>query len=183
MMNNLTLSELARLHQQIRPKLMTMGFVGEVEAKLVNADGSVDQVVKQKNAATTWLNKLWQVANDRNETSMEVAIANDDGWPMHPWKSLLVNNYTTDSQQVDDRSLDSANLIWTFQTTFSAPAADRIFRYVALGFQASDAAVASSPYYTQHLYNIIAATRLTAQLTQTTTQTLEITYRLAWQRA
>ncbi len=110
-----------------------------------------------------------------------VFVANDDGHVMDRWKSVLPYNYTTDSSQGNTRALDSANLIWTFQTTFGAPAANRTFRYVGLSL--SDFTTAPAPNYHQLNCNVVAATRLTSQLTQTTTQTLEVTYRLAWQRA
>lgn len=182
MINNLSLSELAALHQQIRPNLKGRKFVGEVEVRVVNEDGTIDQVVKKKNAATRWLN-MWWAFNDRLDTTMEVFVATDDGHDMHPWKSVIPGNHTSDSDLADVRSLDSANLIWTFQTTFSAPTVDRVFRYVGLKYQSADNNAGTSPNYIQLHPNVIAATRLTANLTQTTTQTLEITYRLAWQRA
>ena len=182
MINNLSLSELAALHQQIRPNLKGRAFVGEVEARIVNADGGVDQVVKQKNMSTGWLNISWGF-NDRNDTVMEVFVASDDGWPMHPWKSVIPGCHSSDSDLGDTRALDSANLIWTFQTTFGAPAVDRVFRYVGLKYQSAASGAGVAPYWHQMHPNVIAATRLTANLTQTTSQTLEITYRLAWQRA
>lgn len=179
MMNNLSLSELYRLQQQIRDHKLGITFRGEAEVKIFNADGSLDQAVKQKNAETPFLRALFNF-QDQARTTMIVFIANDDGWPMDRWKSFIPHNYTTDSHQADGRSLDSANLIWTFQTTFAAPAVNRTFRYV--GLSASDWGPAPSPHYFIKNNNVYAATRLTSQLTQTTTQTLEVTYRLAWQR-
>jgi hypothetical protein len=176
----LTLSQLADLHQRIRPKKMGIKVEGEIEARIINADGSVDQVVKQSNLSTDYLKIRWMF-NNQVVTTMYVFIANDDGWPMHEWKSVIPGNHTTDSTRGDVRSLDSANLIWTFQTTFPAPLVDRVFRYVGLKDQ--EAAAAITPVWTINNPGVYAATRLTAELTQTTTQTLEITYRLAWQRA
>lgn len=175
----LTLSQLAEMHFHHRPTRKTFRREGVVEVLLRNDDGSVDEVVKQKNAETRWLQILY-VYPGRDERNHEVFIANDDGWPMHPWKSVLPSNYSTDSDQVAFRTLDSTNLVWTFQTTFSAPAADRTFRYVGLKYKDADSGLSGTARLNP---NVIAATRLTSSLTQTTTQTLEITYRISWQRA
>jgi hypothetical protein len=114
----------------------------------------------------------------------ELLISNDDQ-PTHPRKDLWFSTYAnaTYMDLNGTGSCDFANKIWTFSTTFSAPTAPgRYVRWVGMAYY-PHYNVVTAYTYGRITGNAISGTKLTSELYQTDTQTLEIVYKYIFTEA
>lgn len=116
-------------------------------------------------------------------TNVYMYISNDD--QMHARKTAWFNTYADSGMSASlSASIDYANKIWTWTNTYSAPTAPgRYVRWV--GLATVGAYGAGSTFYTYATFEqiMISGTKLTSELYQTNTQTLEIVYKYIFSEA
>ncbi len=140
---------------------------GWVDAVCREADGSVAWEIHQPNVFTDrgrreWANSGIRTTNVFTSPGLEAASASR--------YTVLDDGAATSGQQAANvvPTVDTPTLTKTYATTFAAPAANR--RIGCLGLGSWNASYG--------IYDILAYVLITPFKTQTTTQTLEISYRL-----
>jgi ribosomal protein L37AE/L43A len=146
--------------------------------------GSIIKQVAQENIIyETWylFQFVWSTTTIL-KNNMNIAISNDDQ-PIHPKKTVWYNTYANIFTQAATASIDYANKIWTYTCTFSAPTAPG--RYVRLiGLYAPSYGGGGVDAYTYgHAIVMNSGTKLTSEIYQTNTQTLEIVYKYVFSEA
>lgn len=154
------------------------GVTGIVDAILKNENGDIVQHEHKHNMITDAF-RTWLGGNDNSFTSAYIFI-HENTEAMHQKRSAMRTVLPGTWAQNVSQSFDGPNRIWTFATVFDAPPTTRTFKTVGLtrGRNTSGyTGVFEGPN------SIIAATVLSATITQEMSQTLEVNYRLAFQRS
>lgn len=159
--------------------------IGIVDVVVRNADGDValdadgkPMIYHKRNMTTDHL-RYSMAINNLDMTATRIFI-NENSQPMHP-KRTAMRTYLPGIWKMDvSASKDGPNRLWSYSTVFAAPPNNRIFQTVGL---ARNAETGPFTNFFGGPQNIQAATVLSAPVTQLTTQTLEVTYRLAFQRS
>ncbi len=150
---------------------------GIVDVVLKNEDGSIADHVHQKNMVLEFYRMLFY-GTDIDLSTMYLFIGSNSE-PMHPKRNSFRNLIPSPFSVNLAPTFDGPNRLWTYFNTFSAPAANRTFRTVGLGKNSTGATNSNA---NRGIVQVCAATVLGTPITQTTSQTLEVTYRLAFQR-
>jgi hypothetical protein len=165
------------LTRALRSTLQTPKVRGIVDVVLRNPDGSIADHVHKENMVTD-LYRMEFVFRDYIMDTQYLFI-HENNRPMHIKRTAMRTVMPGTFDMSVTASKDGPNRLWTYSTVFAAPPSNRTFQTVGL-----------SEYHETGAYTnvhpgpkaILAATVLGAPLTQLTTQTLEVTYRLAFQR-
>jgi len=150
---------------------------GIVDIVLRNDDGSIAEHVHKRNMITDAFRPQF-VYNNRTLNTKYVFI-NENSEPMHPKRTAMRTVLPGTFVMSTTASMNGANRLWTYSVVFAVPPSNRTFQTVGLTETVDTGGytgVRAGPS------NIIAATVLGAPITQLTTQTLEVAYRLAFQR-
>ena len=181
-----TLSQMVEIHRKggLPPGLIP-SMRGEIELKLRDAEsGRVQMHLKKKNLATgVWplmWGCFWDVAGN---SSLWVGIS-DDPNEMHPRKSVVRSSLEWDSVSGYPAisvapTINTSTATYTFQVVFQQPTTAS--RFVNMIYVAKGTALKQTAYGCVH-GNIVAGTKLTQTVEQTTGQTLEVTYRISFSR-
>lgn len=151
---------------------------GIVDVFLRDADGNILQHEHKHNLITEYHRLLFLPNGNFAHHTLYVFI-NETNEPAHFKRTMLRTTLPGTWAQNVTPSLDGTNRIWTYQTVFSAPPAQRTIRSVGLARRIS------TPGYTNVKSGpaaINAMTILSSPIVQSTTETLEVSYRLALQR-
>lgn len=178
----LSLSDLKKIHAEDGRRPLSIKMQGHVDLIVRNPDGSIDQAVSKTNLATSLWDGVqvlspWSVSNQRSLFNLFI-LPNDNG-EMTPYKTAARHLYQNNYEVAVDASVNTATSTWTWTAVFSAPSQDRTFRYVGLKARntiGTDNTGRSVTY-------IYAMTKMTADITQSTVQTLEVVYRVSFSRA
>ena len=165
------------LAQMLRGQSGPPVFEGTVEAVLRDADGGVVQRVCQKNLVTEYFRALLTKVDI--EINGQYVFINETTEQMHVKRNAMRTTLPGVWQMAVTPTLDGPNRIWTYQTTFAAPPAERTIRVIGLTRQVETTGftnVKVGPLA------ICAATSLSTPIVQPTSSTLEVSYRLAIQR-
>lgn len=153
---------------------------GIVDAVLRNEDGSIADHRHQKNMITDFFRIFFvYYTNAGASIAPNYVFLNHNSEPMHPKRTAMRNVLPGTFAMNLSPSFDGPNRIWTYSTVFVAPPSTRIFQTIGLSKSISTGTqnnVKAGPQ------GIFAATVLSSPITQTTSQTLEVNYRLAFQR-
>lgn len=177
----LSLSELRKLHANSGRRPLAITPQGHVDVLVRNADGSVDQAESKSNLATG----LWDAvsssidpyANQRTQHNLFI-LPNDNG-EMNVYRTAARHLYPENYEVAVDASVNTTTATWTWTAVFSAPSQNRVFRYVGL----KDRSSIGGDNVGRSVTYIYAMTKLTADISQSTTQTLEVVYRVSFSRA
>lgn len=153
-------------------------ITGIVDVILRDVHGDIVHHEHKHNLITEQLRSYYTV-NANYTTHVQYVFINENTEPMHIKRSAMRTILPGTWSMLVTPSLDGVNRIWTYATVFAAPPATRTFRTVGLSNARDTGGFAN---ITGGLNAIIAATVLSAPITQTTAQTLEVNYRLAFQR-
>lgn len=151
---------------------------GTIDAVLRDADGNILQHVHQHNMITEYYRLLFVPNGDWNHSTMYVFL-NETTEAMHPKRSAMRTTLPGTWAINTGASFDGANRIWTYQTVFAVPPAQRTIRMIGLSRYINTAGytnVKAGPM------GICAATLLSTPIVQLVSATLEVSYRLAIQR-
>lgn len=173
----LSLSELKKLYETEGRRPFAVKVDGHVDLVVRNADGTVDQAVSKPNLATSLWNDRWSYGGV-NLRNMYLCILPDDNGDMDPYKTAGRHLYPNNYEVAVTASVNSSTSTWTYTGVLGTPSADRTFRYVGLRHNA--AAVTDSTARAASF--IYAMTRMTTNISQTTSQTLEVVYRVSFSR-
>lgn len=152
---------------------------GIVDAILRDADGNILQHVHQHNMVTEYFRLLY-TPNDGTTHHGQYVFINETSEAMHVKRNSMRTTLPGTWSAAVTPTLDGPNRIWTYQTVFGVPPSQRTIRMIGLARN-----VDTTAYYTNVKggpFSISAATLLTTPIVQTTAATLEISYRLAFQR-
>lgn len=172
----LTLQQIKELHKAEGCNPLSVEVHGHVDLIIKNADGSVDQVVSKPNLATHMWNDWWH--SRVNLRQLRVFIAPEDNGDVHILKTFTRHLYPENYEVDVYSSLNSTTNTWTYTAVFSPPSSNRTIRYIGLhggGIGGDNTARA--------VQCIFAMTKLTSNILQTTSQTLEVVYRVSFSRA
>lgn len=152
------------------------------EVTLLFRDKDSGEIVRRRdvlNTRTNVVRQLWENSDDfmaANTTSL--FIANDDGaWHFH--KNVIRATYENNSQNyfraATDGTINAAINLWNFQASFQAPiTANKTINVVGVGAQ--------NGFWTagnwQAAVAVVAATVIPGGEIQTTTQVLDVTYKV-----
>jgi hypothetical protein len=167
------------LSELLRDENHMPGIVGIVDAVLRNEDGSIADHRHQKNMITDFFRIFFVYFNSGGQISQNYVFLNQNTEAMHPKRTAMRNLLPGTFANSVSPIIDGDNRIWTYSTVFTAPPSTRIFQTIGLAKSTNTDTqnnVKAGPQ------GIFAATVLSSQVTQTTSQTLEINYRLAFQR-
>jgi len=122
-----------------------------------------------------WASGTWFQANN------SIIISNDDQ-PVHAHRAVWYATYADAYAVGAAATIDYTNKIWTMTATFSAPTAPG--RYVRLiGVRTYHDAGVNYATYGRCIGTMASGTKLTSELYQTSTQTLEIVYKYVFSQA
>ena len=182
----LSLKQVIDLHRREGQGQLSLDIKGHVDFIVRNEDGSIDQVVSKTNLTTElWLPSWLARASDMRY--LRVFILPDDGGEMHPLKTAgrhrypqnyEVYSYPEDGAGANKMTVNSSTKTWSFPAIFGQPSSNRSFRYIGLRTsraQDTDGNARSANF-------IYAMTKLTSDISQATTQTLEAVYRISFTR-
>jgi hypothetical protein len=178
-MNTLSLTDTLKMHAALGRYGFAPKMVGEIDAVVRNQDGSIDQRIKQHNLFTHLYGDTngW-IAAGNQMVSAWIFISNDDS-DMLALKTVFRSTYANTMTSSTTTIKNGAAKTWTFQNTFAAPTAPgRTINVIGLAY-ADYTRVGS---YACALAGAYCATKLTSPITQSNTQTLEITYRVTIMR-
>lgn len=152
---------------------------GMVDAVLKDADGTIVQHLHQPNLITEYMRLLFVPNTDFNHHLMYLFI-NENTEPAHPARTSLRTTLPGTWAQNVTPSLNGPARIWTYQTVFAAPPAQRTIGTIGL-----TRGIASGGFTNVKggPSSVCAMTVLSTPIVQTTAQTLEVSYRLAFQRS
>jgi len=147
------------------------------------ASGTLQGHVKAKNMATRVFNNLLCFAIHYG-TDFQVnggfIVVSNDLTAMHALKTVIRSTYPGTMAATASLAINNVAKTWTFSGTFAAPASNRTFQFVGITSQHGTEYVPSTN--NRNIGPLLCGTRLTSPLIQTTTQTLEIVYRIAFTR-
>jgi len=147
---------------------------GEIFATLRDEDGRIVQQLRQKNLMTR---TYWEFRTryDYQINTVSICISNDDD-VMNFRKTIFRNTYTdTGSLTSNTIEVNNTSKTWTFRGTFGAPSTDNTIYWVGL---ATNFAVLTSGDFNIK-YQCYCGTKLSSSFVQTTSQTLELVYRIS----
>ena len=152
--------------------------MGIVDVVLRDENGEIVHHEHKHNLITDQFRTYW-VTNNNQEIGAFYVFINENIEAMHAKRSAMRTILPGTWAQNITPSKDGPNRIWTYATVFAPPPVTRTFKTVGLtraiengGYTNIDGGPNS----------IVAATVLSSAITQTTAQTLEVNYRLAFQR-
>ena len=140
------------------------GVIGIVDAVLRNADGSIAQHEHKHNLVTEQFRSYLASPNDGNLIDTNYVFINENTEPMHRKISAMRSALPGTFVQSITAAKDGPNRIWTYATVFAVNTGGYTNAFPGV-------------------HAIIAATVLSTAITQTPAQTLEVNYRLAFQRS
>lgn len=178
-MKKLSLTDTLKMHAALGRHGFAPKMVGEIDAVVRNQDGSIDQRIKQHNLFTHLYgdSNAWS-SGGNPMSSGYVFITNDDG-EMLPLKSIFRSTYVDTMTMSATNTKSGSAKTWTFQVTFAAPTAPgRTVNIIGIG----NATYTRIGSYACAITGVYCATKLTSPITQSNTQTLEITYRVTIMR-
>lgn len=152
---------------------------GIIDAVLKDADGNILQHVHQHNLITDYFRLLFAPTNNFAHHINAVFI-HENSEPMHRKRTMMRTVLPGTFAQSSTPTLDGPSRIWTYQSVFAAPVTQRTIRTIGL---CRDADASGFTGLKLGVFGIIAATRLSSPIIQTTSSTLEVSYRLAFQRS
>jgi hypothetical protein len=162
---------------EVEPRVFTCDHCGHTDTQ----PGPIVKQVAQHNVITDVFYEF--MLGDTNLALVTMYISNDD--QMHSRKTAWFNTYANSGASAQlSASVDYANRIWTWTNTYSAPTAPgRYVRWVGLAHIGSYGG--GSTFYTYATFEQImsSGTKLTSELYQTSTQTLEIVYKYIFSEA
>lgn len=165
------------LNQLLRGQSGPPRIKGIVDVVLRNEDGSIAQHAHQENMITD-LFRMEFTINDLLLDTQYVFI-HENNEVMHHKRTAMRTVLPGTFVMSTTASKDGPNRLWTFSVVFAVPPVNRTFQTVGL-------CETTDPNGYTNVFpgpqNITAATVLGSPITQLTTQTLEVTYRLAFQR-
>jgi hypothetical protein len=179
----LSLNQVLDLHRSEGQSQMALRLDGHVDLIVRNDDGTVDQAASKSNLTTElWLDNWHYYGVDLRY--MYLFILPDDGGEMHPLKTagrhLYPDNYEVSlGPDQSNISINNATRTWTFTAVFGQPSSNRSFRYLGLRARNNPAGIDGNAKNENFIF---AMTRMTSDVTQTTTQTLEVVYRVSFTR-
>ena len=172
----LTLQQIKDLHKAEGCDPLSISVHGHVDLVVRNADGSIDQVMSKPNLATHLWNDFWHA--QPNLRNLNVFILPEDNGDVHPLRTTARHLYPENYEVSASSSLNSTTNTWTYTVVFNPPSSNRTIRYIGLkGGQIAGENTA------RNVQCIFAMTRLTSNILQTTSQTLEVVYRVSFSRA
>lgn len=151
---------------------------GMIDAVLRAEDGSIIQHVHQHNLITEFFRLLYAPNGDFQHHIQSVFI-HENSEPMHRKRTAMRTTMPGEFAQQTTPTLDGPSRIWTYQTVFAAPATQRTIRTIGLCRAASGSGFTGLRV---GVAGITAATLLSSPIVQTTSSTLEVSYRIAIQR-
>lgn len=178
----LSLRQLKELHKEQGRQPLNVAVKGHVDAIVRNSDGSVDQLVSKDNLATSLWNDAWMI-REQNLRYLDLLILPDDNGVMTPYKTAGRHLYSGQYEVDCYASVDGATSTWTYTGVFPAPTGipagtSRSVRYIGLK-TSNNQGTDNTARYAQYIF---AMTRMTSDITQSTTQTLEVVYRVSFSR-
>lgn len=176
-MPRLSLTELKKAHADHGRMPLSVKVDGHVDLVVKNEDGSVDQAVSKSNLTTQLWPLSWQRYNGPNLRSLTMFIAPDDNGQMETYKTMIRHLYPENYAVSVTATLNATTETWTYTGVFGLPSLNRVFRYVGLCSNVPTEGTARAAG------GIFAMTRMTSDISQTTTQTLEVVYRVSFSRA
>jgi hypothetical protein len=149
---------------------------GHITARLRNKEtGKLEAEFEVENAVATFFFQ-YLLYWDYNATNNAITILNSPG-PFSTLEASKPGSIVGTYSQSISASIDAPNRTHTFSTTFDAPTQDRTVRWIGL----------TKGSYTSNNFRaaeyIMTGKTLSVPIVQTTTQTLEIVYRLTYVRA
>jgi hypothetical protein len=150
---------------------------GTVDAVLRDADGNILQHVHQHNMITEYHRLLF--LDSQVTHHLLYVFLNETTEAMHPKRNAMRTTLPGVSHQNVTPTLDGPNRIWTYQSVFGFPPAQRTIRMIGLSRYVNTVGytnVKVGPL------GICAATLLSTPIVQLTSAILEVSYRLAIQR-
>jgi len=181
--HTLSLGQLLELHRLEGRGSFSIKPHGHVDIVVRNADGSVDQAMSKSNLTTSLWNDNWHFSYGstyEDLTSMYVIILPEDGDDMNPYKTMGRHLYPNNYEVFTTASVNTSTKTYTYTVAFGQPSSDRTVRYV--GLRTSIAAQRTSGA-ARFADGIFAMTKLTSDITQTSSQTLEVVYRVSFTRS
>lgn len=175
----LSLTEMKKLYAASGRRPLAIKVNGHVDAIVRNEDGSVDQAISKSNLATDLWNErfMWPSVDLRN---MYVFILPDDNGNPEPFRTAARHVYSNAYDAYVTASVNTSTSTWTWTAVLGTPSVNRVFRYIGLRTgdqgQHGDASMRAASY----IYNL---TKMTSDISQTTSQTLEVVYRVSFTRA
>jgi hypothetical protein len=170
-MTRKSLSELFRGHAALP------SVTGIVDAVLRDSEGNILQHVHQYNMVTEYFRLLF--AENSSEHDDQYVFINETSEAMHVKRNSLRTTLPGTWYASVSPTIDGASRLWTYQTVFAVPPAERTIRMIGLARNVSTVGytnLKSGPA------SISAATLLTTPIVQGIAATLEVSYRLAFQR-
>ncbi len=173
-MERQSLSDLLRESNENLPRIE-----GLVDVVLRNADGSIAEAVHKRNMVTELFRMLF-ASNDHPIGAGNVNVfIHENAAAMHAKRTVMRTTMSNTWAQIVTPTRDGPNRLWTFQTVFAAPGTARVFQTVGISRNRSTTVIFNGKTGPT---NIMAATVLGSPISQSTSQTLEVTYRLAFLR-
>jgi len=142
--------------------------------------GEILEHQHKRNLITEYHRILLGPNSDYTPTAMYVFI-NENSEAMHPKRTSMRTTLPGVWAMTNTPTIDGPNRIWTYQVVFAAPPSQRVIRTIGLA-----RGIHTINGYTNlknGIQAINAATVLSSPITQTTSATLEVSYRLAIQRS
>lgn len=170
------LSRLGEVIKSSRPRIMTPMIDGNFE--LVFRDKNTGQLKRKigyNNVATTFVQEF--IGNNKTIGDLYIVITNDDT-PMHTLKTVSRSTMETPNAASASKVKDYSLQTWTYSTSFAAPTlASRSVSFVGLAVDHMETST-----YGHITSRLITGKLLTTIEEQTTSDLLEIVYRLTLRR-
>lgn len=178
----LSLSQLKDLHREQGRRPLGIAVKGHIDLVVRNEDGSIDQIVSKDNLATSLWNDVW-LFGFQDLRSLNLFILPDDNGTMNQFKTAGRHLYSGQYEVNSSASVNTSTSTWTYTGVLGSPTGipagtARSVRYIGLK-TSNPEGTESNTRYAQYIF---AMTRMTSDITQSTTQTLEIVYRVSFSR-
>lgn len=175
----LSLSDLKKLYADKVNRPVRLHVEGHVDLVVRNSDGSVDQAISKPNLA---MDSMWNdiyALSWIDTRTQRMFILPDDNCSMNIYRTCGRHVYSNNYEVSVAASFSSTTLTMTWTAVFSQPSGNRTFRYIGMRWNSAAGTQdngRSSSY-------IMAMSKLTSNVSQTTSQTLEAVYRVSFSRA
>ena len=181
-MSRLSLGDIRAIHRQQGALSFIPKITGYVQATKRDINtGEITGSIAEHNLVTSAPFDWWAEEWDRRlYINRYIFISNEVDQP-DSWKSIYYNTYQDVSKLIDTAgAINTASLYWTFQVTFSAPTAPgRTIRNIGICAENDDIAYLNA----RMAVGVFCVARLTSDLFQSNTESLEVVYRLTFQQA